>query len=198
MTELLLVRHGRPESGQLDPPLNDEGLAQARALAKVLADEPITAIVSSDLRRAQQTAEIIGAATGQTPTSHEGLRELGLPADSMEYVALELLGADAPQVVAIDEGRFMDFVPERVDIEDFRRKVADAFSTIIAEHAGGRVVVVCHGGTINAYVGQLVGIPDIFWFHPDYSSVSRVDSRPGGRVVVRSLNEAHHLLVQSV
>ena len=31
MTELLLVRHGRPESGMIDPPLNDEGLGQARA-----------------------------------------------------------------------------------------------------------------------------------------------------------------------
>lgn len=198
MTELLLVRHGRPESGQMDPPLNDEGLEQARAVAKFLAEEPITAIVSSDLRRARQTAEIIGEATGHTPSSHEGLREWGLPASSMEYVALELLGADAPQVVAIHEGRFMDFVPERVDIDDFRQKVTEAFATVIADNPEGRVVVVCHGGTINAYVGQLVGIPDIFWFHPDYASVSRMDSRPGGRVVVRSLNETHHLLVESV
>ncbi len=197
MTELLLVRHGRPESGGFDPPLNDQGLEQARALARILADEPITAIVSSDLRRAQQTAEIIGEATGHTPSSHEGLREWGLPADSMEYVALELLGDDSPQVMAIHEGRFMDFVPDRVDIDDFRQKVVDAFAKIIADHPEGRVVVVCHGGTINAYVGQLVGIPDIFWFHPDYSSVSRMDSRPGGRVIVRSLNEVHHLLVQS-
>jgi probable phosphoglycerate mutase len=153
--------------------------------------------VCSDLRRAKQTAEIIGEATDHTPYSLPGLREWGLPADSMEYVALELLGDDAPQVRAVDEGRFMDFVPERVDIDDFRQKVVDAFDKILARHREGRVVVVCHGGTINAYVGQLVGIPDIFWFHPDYTSVSRMDSRPGGRVVVRSLNEVHHLLVES-
>jgi len=197
MTELLLVRHGRPESGAMDPQLNQEGLQQAHALARLLADEPITAIVCSDLRRAQQTAEIIGAATGHTPHALPGLREWGLPADSMEYVALELLGDDAPQVLAVHEGRFMDFVPDRVDTDDFRRKVDDAFAKILADHPEGRVVVVCHGGTINAYVGQLVGIPDIFWFHPDYTSVSRMDSRPGGRVVVRSLNEVHHLLVES-
>lgn len=197
MTELLLVRHGRPESGAMDPPLNEEGLEQAHALARLLADEPITAVVCSDLLRARQTAEVIGEATGHTPYALPGLREWGLPADSMEYVALELLGDDAPQVIAVHEGRFMDFVPERVDIADFRQKVVDAFDKILADHPEGRVAVVCHGGTINAYVGQLVGIPDIFWFHPDYTSVSRMDSRPGGRVVVRSLNEVHHLLVES-
>jgi probable phosphoglycerate mutase len=194
MTELLLLRHARPESGALDPPLNEEGLAQAHAVARLLADEHITGIVCSDLIRARQTAAIIGEATGHTPYSLAGLREWGLPADSMEYVALEVLGDDSPQVRAMDEGRFMDFVPRRVDIDDFRQKVVDAFDKILADHPDGRVVVVCHGGTINAYVGQLVGIPDIFWFHPDYTSVSRVDSRPGGRVVVRSLNEVHHLV----
>ena len=91
----------------------------------------------------------------------------------------------------------MDFVPDRVNIDDFRQKAVDAFDKILADHPQGRVVVVCHGGTINAYVGQVVGIPDIFWFHPDYTSVSRMDQRPGGRVVVRSLNEVHHLVAAS-
>ena len=193
MTELLLVRHGRPESGILDPPLNEEGISQAHALARLLADEPITGIVSSDLRRARETAEIIGATTGHTSYSLPGLREWGMAADTMKYVAIEALSDDAPQARALHEGRFMDFVPAQLDLADFRQKVVDAFAKILAEHPEGRVVVVCHGGTINAYVGQLVGIPDIFWFHPDYTSVSRMDSRPGGRVVVRSLNEVHHL-----
>jgi probable phosphoglycerate mutase len=198
MTELLLVRHGRPQSGALDPPLNEEGLEQVHALARILADEPITAVVCSDLVRAQQTADIIGRATGRTPYSLPGLREWGLSADSMEYVALEVMGDDAPQVRAFNEGRFMDYVPELVDIDDFRQKVVGSFDQIIGDHPGGRVVVVCHGGTINAYVGQLVGIPDIFWFYPEYTSVSRMDTRPGGRVIVRSLNEVHHLLVHSI
>ncbi len=194
MTELLLVRHGRPESGELDPPLNEEGVAQARSVARLLAREEVDAVVSSDLRRARQTAEIIGEATGhKVSATHPGLREWGLSADSMPYVALELLGDDAPQVRALEDGRFMDFVPPQVDLDGFRRKVVDAFDRILADHPRGRVVVVSHGGTINAYVGQLVRIADIFWFHPDYTSVSRLDSRPGGRVVIRSLNEIHHL-----
>lgn len=197
MTELLLVRHGRPVSGDMDPPLTDEGVDQAHRLALLLQDENLTGVVCSDLVRARQTAEIIGDACDLVPEPTGGLREWGLEVGSMEYVALELLGDEHPQVTALAQGRFMDFVPERVDIADFRQKVSDAFAKILADHPEGRVAVVCHGGVINAYVGQLVGIPDVFWFHPDYTSVSRVQSVPGGRVVVRSLNEVHHLLVES-
>jgi probable phosphoglycerate mutase len=181
----------------MDPPLNDEGLDQARRVARLLEHEKLTAVISSDLVRARQTAEIIGAAAGLEPSSTPGLREWGLDPDSMEYVALELLGDENPQATAIAEGRYMDFVPARVDVEDFRSKVGDAFAKVLADHSEGRVAVVCHGGVINAYVGLLVGISDIFWFHPDYTSVSRIESMPGGRVVVRSLNEVHHLLVES-
>lgn len=197
MTELLLVRHGRPESGLIDPPLNDEGIAQARRLAMALEGAGVTALISSDLRRARQTADIVGETVGHASTTLPGLREWGLPADAMEYVALELLDGDDPRSTAIAEGRFMDFVPDVVDLAAFRATVVDAFDEILANNRTGRVAVVCHGGTINAYVGHLAGIPDVFWFHPDYASVSRVERLPGGRVVIRSLNEAARLLVES-
>ncbi|TKG70966.1 histidine phosphatase family protein [Prauserella endophytica] len=197
MTELLLVRHGRPESGRIDPPLNDEGIAQARRLARALEGAGVTALVSSDLRRARQTADIVGAAVGHAPTSLPGLREWGLPADAMEYVALEFLEGDDPRSTAIAEGRYMDFVPDVVDLTAFRATVVDAFDEILASHPAGRVAVVCHGGTINAYVGHLAGISDVFWFHPDYASVSRVERVRGGRVVIRSLNETPCVLVES-
>ena len=197
MTELLLVRHGRPESGMFDPPLDSVGRAQAGALGRHLADEQITAVVCSSLRRARETASIAFQGHGLEPVPMDGLREWGLPAESMKYVALELLGVDTPQSRAIAEGRFMDFVPERVDVPSFRAAVRESFETILAEHADGRIAVVCHGGTINAYLSQLVSIPDVFWFHPDYASVSRVERKQGGRVVIRSLNETHHLLVES-
>ncbi len=197
MTELLLVRHGRQESGLIDPPLNDEGVAQARRLARTLEAGGVTALVSSDLRRARQTADIVGTAVGHSPTTLPGLREWGLPADAMEYVALEHLEGDDPRSTAIAEGRFMDFVPEVVDLAAFRATVVDAFDKILAENPEGRVVVVCHGGTINAYIGHLAGIGDVFWFHPDYASVSRVERLPGGRVAIRSLNEVARPLVES-
>jgi len=66
-----LTRHGETDwnlagrwQGHTDIPLNDNGRAQARAVAEVLRGEGVPAIVSSDLARAHETARIIGASLG--------------------------------------------------------------------------------------------------------------------------------------
>jgi len=52
MTELILVRHGRPESGDTDPPLNEEGASAGRAPSRVAPGRREThpGVVCSDLR----------------------------------------------------------------------------------------------------------------------------------------------------
>lgn len=77
MTQIILVRHGQTEwnvgagggerfRGRVDLPLDDAGLAQAKAVAERLADQPVAAVYSSPLRRAMETAQ---------PTA----QQLGLP-----------------------------------------------------------------------------------------------------------------------
>jgi len=68
MTEFLLVRHGETDwnaegrlQGHTDRPLSDYGRKQARRLADELAGSDIDAIYASDLARARETAEIVGA-----------------------------------------------------------------------------------------------------------------------------------------
>ena len=80
---LLLIRHAESSwnvagrwQGHGDPPLSDRGRVQANALARELARETIDVLVSSDLRRAAETAAILGQARGLPPELNPGVREL--------------------------------------------------------------------------------------------------------------------------
>ena len=82
MTRLFLVRHGETYDnarqvmqGQTQGELNAKGTAQAEALARRLRGEHFDAIVSSDLHRAIQTAEIIARPRGMAVTTTPLLRE---------------------------------------------------------------------------------------------------------------------------
>lgn len=84
---LLLLRHGQSEwnadgrwQGDADPPLTAEGRDQARSAAAAIGDlGPFASIWSSDLVRATETAEILGAELNVFDVQrHPGLRESGL------------------------------------------------------------------------------------------------------------------------
>src|SRR4029078_6301282 len=82
MATLLLVRHGETDwnapgrlQGHTDRPLNDYGRRQARELADRLGDDGIAAIYASDLSRAKETAEIVGARLGLPVVIDADLRE---------------------------------------------------------------------------------------------------------------------------
>jgi broad specificity phosphatase PhoE len=83
VTRIHLVRHGETEwnrelrwQGHSDPPLNERGRDQARSLAAALARRPFTAVYSSDLRRASETAEIVAAPLGLAVHVDSRLREI--------------------------------------------------------------------------------------------------------------------------
>ena len=82
---LLLLRHGRTAwnaqrrfQGQADPPLDEIGRAQAYEVGALMAAVRPDQLVTSDLVRAAQTAEIVGAATGLEAIADARLRERGL------------------------------------------------------------------------------------------------------------------------
>jgi broad specificity phosphatase PhoE len=147
VTELLLVRHGETDwnaegrlQGHTDRPLSDYGRDQARRLAEELAGEEFAAIYASDLARARETAEIVGARLGLPVTLDPELREKdwgtweGLT--SMERVGVELVGEST---------------------EQHQKRMLQALARIAAKHPDERVVVVTHGGSMRRVQTEVLG-----------------------------------------
>ncbi len=193
MTELLLIRHGLPVSGTTSPGLSEVGIEQARRLGSWLKGEDIDVLVTSPMRRAVETAGIIAEQIGMpVDASVDDLREWDTDLPTHAYLAVEDMDAHDPRVRAIAEGRYEDFVPA-LDRDAFRTRVTRALDEVFSRWPVGRVAAVCHGGTLNAAVGGVLGIPALFWVNPGYTSVSRLRRAEGGRTVVVSVNETAHL-----
>ncbi len=189
------MRHGLPtrvelDSGQADPGLADAGLAQAERLADYLADEPIDAIYSSPLRRSLQTVGPLARRAGLPVVVLDDVAEWDR--ESNEYVPVEeLKAAGDTRFHGTTQSAWADLAL----MTPFRRRVVDAIEGVVGAHPGGRVVVGCHAGVINVYLGEVLGLPvDRRGFHhPNYTSIHRVAaSRSGVRTIV-TINETAHL-----
>jgi len=193
--ELLLIRHALPirrevTEGAADPPLSDDGLRQAELLAEYLASEKIDAIYASPLLRAQQTAQPLSIRIGLEIIDDPGIAEFDQ--HSSEYIPVEELKASGdPRLTEFLLGEGDEFD----DRDEFRDRVMNSIERIISDHGGDRVAVVCHGGVINFYAGDVLGlnVEGPGFFYPNYTSITRVAaSRSGVRSIV-TLNETSHL-----
>jgi len=193
MTDLLLIRHGLPVSGVAQPGLSPEGVEQARRLGTWLKGEDVDVLVTSPMRRARETSDVIAGEMGRPVDAVvDDLREWDTDLPPAAYVAVEEMGPTNPRAIAIAEGRYDDFVPE-LDREAFRRRTAACLAELFERWPGNRIAAVCHGGTINAMVGGVLQVPALFWVNPGYTSVCRLRRMPGERIVVVSVNETAHL-----
>jgi uncharacterized phosphatase len=160
MATLVLVRHGETDwnrerrfQGHADTPLNETGRAQARELAALLEGEDLTAIYTSPLQRAAETARIVA-------------EQLGLPARELE--ALREIDVGDWQGMTIDEVRAQ--FPERLDDawhsgwpngethEGLSARVVPALIDLGRRHVGQRVLGVTHAGPIRAALAAATGL----------------------------------------
>src|SRR6266508_237142 len=193
--ELLLVRHGLPvrieDAGEpADPELSDEGRIQAVALAEWLAAERLDAVYTSPLRRAVQTAEPVAARHGLELVVDDELAEFDREAHF--YIPVEELKATRdPRWLDLIEGRWGQ--DGEVDRFVFRRVVVEAVERVIDANPSRTIAVVCHGGVINAYLSHVLGLDEVMFFEPYYTSVSRLMAARSGPRQIASLNETGHL-----
>jgi probable phosphoglycerate mutase len=200
--ELILVRHAQPVrveqgtvTGPADPGLSDTGHVQAGRLAEWLAAEPIDVVLTSPLCRARETAAPLAATLGVTAEVVAGVAEYDAAAG--EYIPIEELRATKDERwFATIEGRWADV--GGVDPQEFQRRVVPAVDELIARFPGQRVVVVTHGGVLNVYLAYVVGTAHLLWFHPEYTSISRVVAARSGQRSLATLNETAHLTARRV
>jgi broad specificity phosphatase PhoE len=193
--ELVLVRHALPvrlvaeEGERADPELAADGALQAEALTAWMRGERIDALYTSPLRRARETAAPLAAKFDLQPTIVADLAEWDR--DAGAYITMEELKATGHDVWhAMRDGRFDDL---GIDVEAFKARVITTLDGIAAAHPGERVLVVCHGGVINTYTADVLGLGSMLFFEPAYTSISRVLVSRGGARSLQSLNETGHL-----
>ena len=154
MSTILLVRHGETDwnresrfQGHADPPLNELGREQARALAERLAGEPVAAVYASPLQRARETAEIVGSHLGLAVDTVEELREVDV--GSWSGLTRAEIAERFPEAFA----RWLDFGPGWEDGETYEQmgeRVLAALRGLAERHPGALVLVVTHGGPVRA------------------------------------------------
>ncbi|MBI4258970.1 MAG: histidine phosphatase family protein [Actinobacteria bacterium] len=204
---LLLVRHGRvelsargpgdfrdsPRGRQWDPPLGPAGREQAGQLAaRLQLMDPPAGLYSSPFRRCLETARPYARAIGVDPVVGEGVGEVFIG----EWEGLsfeEIVGTDEELARRFrDQEAMFSMAPGGESGEELRARVGGAVEAILERHGEGNVVIVTHGGVINAYLGGVLGIEHDMFFLPDNASINTVVVE-GGERRPWFLNDVRHL-----
>jgi broad specificity phosphatase PhoE len=207
--ELWLIRHGDaiPGPDEIIPsgvydnlPLSGKGREQARLLAERLQQFRFDAAYSSPLRRCQETAAPIIERLNLPLTLVEGLKEIYLgniapaPVESGNLAELtKALEERQSQIVRVagSDGHW-DALQSAEPSRAFRQRVVAAIDGIAQQHSGDRVLVFAHGGVINAYAAEVLGLEKDFFFPCANTSITTIRIQDTTRVLY-TLNDLAHL-----
>jgi probable phosphoglycerate mutase len=200
-TRIIAVRHGETSwnadariQGQLDIGLNETGRWQAQRVGKALAEEPIAAVYSSDLERAQATAQPISDVKGVPVIPHEGLRERSF--GMFEGKTFDEIHQAWPEHAQNWRKRIPEWQPPEggESLIQLRERVTRTLEQLAAKHPGEQIVVVAHGGVLDALyrvaTGQEVNSPRT-WELPN-GAINRLLWTPQGFTLV-GWSDTQHL-----
>ncbi|HKG80335.1 MAG TPA: histidine phosphatase family protein [Pyrinomonadaceae bacterium] len=203
-TNVLLIRHGQSRGnaehrfgGHTATPLSTRGRKQAEATARTLKSESLTAIYSSDLARAIETARPLANLTGLSINGTEAFRERGVGV--LEGLTFEDAAQQHPEQYAALLRR--DFEHVLTGGESYRQlldRARQKLDEIIAENRGGKIAVFSHTGTICILALHLMGALDSpelkpVWISSGNCGITRFELREDGFVRVLNINDTSHL-----
>ena len=166
MKKVYLIRHGLPDFpggkgmciGTTDIPMGEKGFRQAAEMAQKLP--PVTAVFSSPLTRAVQTAQAIGLRVAIL----DDLREMH--AGEWDGLAFEEIRQRYPELYAARAKDLTIPLPGAEDHEESLRRFTAAMEKA-ANLAPGDFAVVAHGGIISQFLQHITGT----WYKPSYTEV---------------------------
>lgn len=162
-TDFTLVRHGQTTAnlagtlqGQLETELDETGLRQARAVAAYLREERFDRIFSSDLKRAMDTAAVIGAAVACPVIPATFLREWDLGA--LQGMPLTQVAEQYPEVQKAFHAPLADCaVPNGESLREFRLRVGSGMEDLARRCAGEKLLLVTHAGVLRSIFQWITG-----------------------------------------
>lgn len=185
MTELWLLRHGQTDwnltgrwQGQASsaPELNNTGYAQALAIREQLAGKQLSAIYSSDLLRARQTAKLIANPLGLTVILEPRLREMNLGA--WEGMLSSEIEAQYPLELA-ERARDPHHAraPQGESPVEVAERTIAAVDDIAGKHAGESVLIVSHGVSLSIIICHARGFPlnEVYKHIPENAKLYHVE-----------------------
>jgi alpha-ribazole phosphatase len=202
-TTFYLLRHGATAANRevpyrllgrtLDLSLDDEGRDQARRAATVLESLPITAVYSSPLLRARETANAIASVHDLVPIPFADLIEADLgrwegltwdaarKADPEHYDAFHTHPGTVPY-------------PDGESFLDAQHRLTRAIEALVPGHRGEHIAIVSHNVTNRAYLAGLLGIPiDLARSIRQANGGINVVRYEGEKPQVETLNSHFHL-----
>jgi probable phosphoglycerate mutase len=204
VTHVLLIRHGQSEGnaagrfgGHTATPLSAKGREQAEKTARALAGESFSAIYTSDLPRAVETATPLAELTGLDLRITDAFRERSVGV--MEGLTFEEAAEQHPEQYGALLRRDLDHV--LLGGESYRQLLDRASRKLdesIEDNKGGRIAIYTHTGTICILALHLMGAldaPDLkaVWLATANCGIGRFELRDDGFVRVAALNDTRHL-----
>ena len=204
MTQVVLVRHGQTAwnigagggerfRGRIDLPLDDTGLAEARALAERLPDYPIVAIYSSPLKRAVQTAQPTAQRLGLPVQPLPGIidinygdwQELSHPEVAQRYPELYQRWLEKPHLVKFPHGE---------SLRQVRLRAMTTLKQVVARHEDQAVLLVAHQVVNKVLVCAMLGLSNSHFWHirQDNACINVFDHQDGVFTAVL-INDTCHL-----
>ncbi len=164
-TTIYLIRHGETEwnlqqryQGQQDIPLNENGLKQAQTVADKLNGKEFSALYSSDLIRAVQTAQSISKKVKLPIISTPALREINQGEWEGKYIK-DVLASNGEQVRAVYQNPYSARKPGGESIAEVADRVYRCLDSLSEQHDNETIIVVSHGLAIATILCKVRNLP---------------------------------------